>query len=164
MVKAAALPGGAAGSIPERAGNKIILGLFVLMLVLTGAGAGGALMLKPATASTGRAPARAEAGAAVATYAALPTLNVTLNDGDRLRELRIRAVLELDPSIPLETVKPYLPRIADALNLRMMEVHPNELRGQDGPLYVKDALRFVADKAMRPVKIRQVLVQDMLLR
>ncbi|WP_449232097.1 flagellar basal body-associated FliL family protein [Azospirillum doebereinerae] len=164
MVKAAALPGGATVSMPERAGNKIILGLFVLMLTLTGAGAGGALMLKPATASTGRAPARAEAGAAVATYAALPTLNVTLNDGDRLRELRIRAVLELDPSVPLETVKPYLPRIADALSLRMMEVDPNELRGQDGPLYVKDALRFAANKAMRPLKVRQVLVQDMLLR
>ncbi|XKH33591.1 hypothetical protein ACIU1J_07620 [Azospirillum doebereinerae] len=78
--------------------------------------------------------------------------------------MRVRAVLELDPSVPLDTVKPYLPRIADAMTLRMMEVDPNELRGQDGPLYVKDALRFAANKAMRPLKVRQVLVQDMLLR
>ncbi len=91
-------------------------------------------------------------------------MSFTLNDGDRLRELRIRAVLELDPSVPLETVKPYLPRIANSMSVRMLEVEPDELRGQDGTVYIKNALRFVADKTMRPLKVRQILIQDMLLR
>ncbi|MBP2226866.1 flagellar FliL protein [Azospirillum agricola] len=154
-------------SEPDRIGNKIVVVLLGLLVTLAAAGAGGALMLKPATAHTGtgsaaRPPAGAEA--AVATYATLPTMNFTLSDGRRLRELRVRAVLELDPSIPLDSVKPHLPRIADAMNLRMLDVAPDELRGPDGTHYIKDALRFAADKAMRPLKVRQVLVQDMLLR
>ncbi len=166
MVKAAAITGSTANPaispLPERIGTRIIPILLALLIALAGAGAGGILILKPATAHPGKPPLRTDG--AIATYAALPTMSFTLNDGDRLRELRIRAVLELDPSIPLEALKPYLPHIADAMTLRMMDVDPGELRGQDGPLYVKDALRYAADKAIRPLKIRQVLVQDMLLR
>lgn len=148
--------------MPERVGNKIVVTLLALLLTLAGAGAGGVLMLKPAAGHSGRLPARVEA--APATYAAMPAMTFTLNDGNRLRELRVRAVLELAPSTPLETVLPHLPRIADAMTLRMMDVDPDELRGPEGTLYIKDALRFAADKAMRPLKVRQVLVQDMLLR
>lgn len=163
MVSPGTVAGGVAVPMPERVSNKIVLLLLALLATLAVAGAGGVLMLKPATAHSGKPPVRVET-MAVATYAALPTMSFTLTDGNRLRELRIRAVLELDPSIPLESVKPYLPRIADAMSVRMLEVEPGELSGQDGPLYIKDALRFVADKALRPLKVRQILVQDMLLR
>lgn len=162
IATAGASPRSAAMTLPEGVSGKIIMMLLAMLVTLAGAGAGGILMLKPATAHPGKTPLRIDAP--VALYAALPTMSFTLNDGTRLRELRVRAVLELDPSIPLDLVKPYIPTIADAMTIRMMDVDPDELRGQDGPLYIKNALRFAADKAMRPLKVRQVLVQDMLLR
>ena len=146
----------------EGTGNRMILALLGLMLAFAGAGAGGALLLRPAPAQGAHPTARIEAAPAV--YATLPTLTVTLNDGRRLQELRLRAVLEFDPFTPMETVTPHLPRIADAMSRRLLEVDPAELRGADGQVYVKDALRYVANKTMRPLKLRQVLIQDMLLR
>ncbi|WP_247894404.1 flagellar basal body-associated FliL family protein [Azospirillum sp. B510] len=149
----------------DRTGNQIILALLGLTLAFAGASAGSLLLLRPAPAHGAYAPPRIEAQqAAPAVYAALPTLTVTLNDGGRLQELRVRVVLEFDPATPLETVTPHLPRIADAISRRLLEADPAELRGAEGPLYVKDALRYVANKTMRPLKLRQVLIQDMLLR
>jgi flagellar protein FliL len=165
MVKSAATSQKRTMAPPEAEpiGGRIIPALFLLIVTLAAAGAGGVLMLKPATAHTGGASTRMSA-TVQPTYASMPAMSFTLRDGDRLRELKVRVVLELDPSVPLETVKPYLPHIADAMSVRMLDVDPNELSGQDGPHYIKDALGFAANKAIRPLKIRQVLVQDMLLR
>ncbi|MBY6263549.1 flagellar basal body rod protein [Azospirillum sp. 412522] len=143
-------------------GNRIVLTLLGLMLAFAGTGIGSALMLRPSPAQGAHPPARVDVAPAV--YATLPTLTVTLNDGRRLQELRLRAVLEFDPATPLEAVTPHLPRIADAIGRRLLEVDPAELRGAEGQVYVKDALRYVANKTMRPLKLRQVLIQDMLLR
>ncbi|PWC46846.1 flagellar basal body rod protein [Azospirillum sp. TSA6c] len=143
-------------------GNRIVLALLGLMLAFAGAGVGGVLLLRPAPAQGAHPPARVEVSPAV--YAALPTLTITLNDGRRLQELRLRAVLEFDPATPMEAVTPHLARIADAMGRRLLEVDPAELRGADGQVYIKDALRYVANKTMRPLKLRQVLIQDMLLR
>ena len=148
----------------EGTGNRIVLALIGLMLAFAGAGVGGALLLRPAPGHGAFAAPQAYAVPAPAVYAALPTLILTLNDGRRLQELRLRAVLEFDPQTPLETVTPHLPRIAEAISRRLLEADPAELRGAGGPVYVKDALRHVANKAMRPLKLRQVLIQDMLLR
>lgn len=148
----------------EGTGNRIVFALIGLMLAFAGAGIGGALLLRPAPAQGAFAAPRIDAAPAPAVYAALPTLTLTLNDGRRLQELRLRAVLEFDPATPLETVTPHLPRIADAIGRRLLEADPAELRGADGSAYVKDALRHVANKTMRPLKLRQVLIQDMLLR
>ncbi len=163
---AAAAEAGSGDSLSslDRTGNRLVFALMLLMVAFAGAGAGGALLLRPAPAQGAYVPARIAAASAPAVYASLPTLIVTLNDGRRLHELRLRAVLEFDPATPLETVTPHLPRIADAMNQRLLEVDPAELRGADGPAYVKDALRFVANRTMRPLKLRQVLIQDMLLR
>ena len=148
----------------EGTGNRIVLALVGLMLAFAGAGVGGALLLRPAPAQGAFAAPRVDTAPAPAVYAALPTLTLTLNDGRRLQELRLRAVLEFDAATPMETVTPHLSRIADAISHRLLEVDPAELRGADGPAYVKDALRHVANKTMRPLKLRQVLIQDMLLR
>ncbi|MBK1840023.1 flagellar basal body-associated FliL family protein [Azospirillum sp. YIM B02556] len=166
MSKSSMSAGSERNTLPsfDGTGNRIVLALLGLMIAFAGAGAGGALLLRPAPAQGAYAPPRIAAASAPAVYAALPTLTVTLNDGRRLQELRLRAVLEFDPATPLETVTPHLPHIADAISRRLLEVDPAELRGAEGPAYIKDALRYVANKTMRPLKLRQVLIQDMLLR
>ncbi|WP_042701383.1 flagellar basal body-associated protein FliL [Azospirillum sp. B506] len=164
MTRASASAETGQGTLPsfDGTGNRIFLALLGLMLAFAGAGAGSALILRPSPAHGAHPPVRIEPAPAV--YAALPTLTLTLNDGRRLQELRLRAVLEFDPATPMEAVTPHLPRIADAIGQRLLEVNPAELRGADGQIYVKDALRYVANKTIRPLKLRQVLIQDMLLR
>ncbi len=145
----------------DRVSGKIILGLLALMIGLSLAGAGGVFLLKPATAHTGGA---SELVRPIANYASLPVMNFTLNDGDRLRELRVRVVLEMDPHAVPKVVESYGPRIASAMSGLMMDVAPVELRGQDGTYVIKDAVMRAAGLELRPMKIRQVLVQEMLLR
>ncbi|WP_109106781.1 flagellar basal body-associated FliL family protein [Azospirillum sp. TSO35-2] len=149
-------------ALPERVGNRLVLVLLALLLTFAGTGAAGLLLLRPAPAQGAYAPPPVQTPPAL--YATMPTMTFTLNDGIRLRELRVRAVLEFDPTTSLEAVIPHLPRIADAMGLRMLDVDPADLRGADGSAYLKDALRFVANRTMRPLKLRQVLIQDMLLR
>lgn len=147
----------------RRLDRRILLILAALVVALSSAGAGTILLRKQLSPAGGRTPA-VEVKPGAVTYARLPAMSFTLNDGTRLRELQLRVVLELDPSVPAKAVEPYIPHITDAISLRMSDVDPEELRGAEGPLYVKDALRYSAAKVLRPLKVRQVLVQDMLLR
>ncbi|MBP2299196.1 flagellar basal body-associated FliL family protein [Azospirillum picis] len=148
----------------DHVGRRMVLALLGLLVAFAGAGVGSALLLRPAKAHGALGPAGAGAMPAPGVYATLPTMVVTLNDGRQLRELRLRAVLEFDPATPLTAVTPQLPRIADAMTRRLLDVSPSDLQGANGSAYVKDALRFVADRTMRPLKAKQVLIQDMLLR
>lgn len=145
----------------DRVSGKIILGLLALMIGLSLAGAGGIFLLKPATAHTGNGT---DIVHPVANYARLPVMNFTLNDGERLRELRVRVVLEMDPHAVPKLVESYGPRIASAMSGLMMDITPAELRGQDGTYVIKDAVMRAATTELRTMKIRQVLVQELLLR
>jgi Flagellar basal body-associated protein FliL. len=145
----------------DRVSGKIILGLLVLMIGLSLAGAGGVFLLKPATAHTGQG---SDVVRPIANYAPLPVMSFTLSDGDRLRELRVRVVLEMDPHTVPKVVESFGPRIANAMNGLMMDVTPADLRGQDGSYVIKDAVMRAAAKELRPMKVRQVLVQELILR
>ncbi|WP_146214635.1 flagellar basal body-associated FliL family protein [Azospirillum thermophilum] len=147
---------------PPRIDGRIFLILSALLIALAGAGTGGMLILKPATAHTARQADRAVTG--VATYIPLPAMSVSFNDGMRQRDLQLRLVLEMDPGVQAKLVEPLIPRIADAVSVRMQEFEAAELRGSDGPLFIKDAVRYTAGKVLRPLPVRQVLIQDMLMR
>lgn len=146
----------------DRISGKIILGLMLLMVGLSAAGAGSAFLLKPAKARAGR-PVADEAPA-MANYARLPTMNFTLSDGDRLRDVRVRVVLEMDPQVHPKTVESYGPRISSAMSTAMLEVNATELRGGAGTSFIKDAVMQTASKELRPMKVRQVLLQELVLR
>lgn len=147
---------------PDRLDRRILLILAAIVFTLSFAGAGTILLSKKASSAGLHATPAVRADSV--TYARLPAMSFTLNDGTRLRELQLRVVLEMDPTVTAKSVELYFPQIADAMSLRMLDVDPEELRGAEGPIYVKDALRFAAAKVLRPLKVRQVLVQDMLLR
>lgn len=161
-MNAAAIESATAPSTPDRVGSKVILVLLAALIGLALTGAAGIFLLKPGTAHAGRPVA--ETVRPVANYAPLPTMSFTLSDGNRLHELRVRVVLEMDASVQPKAVESYVPRIASALNTRMLDVDPAELRGRDGSFFIKDAVMQTAAKEMRSMKVRQVLVQEMLLR
>jgi flagellar basal body-associated protein FliL len=144
---------------------KALLIVAALMLLL--AGGGSALLLKSVvrphaaggSQTTGPAP----------NYAPLPPMTFTLSSGTRLREVSVSVALEIEPTVRAEDVIPFGPRIADAMNTRMMDVAPEELSGAAGWSYVKDMVAEVANRElrslkMRPVPANRVLVQDLLVR
>lgn len=154
-------PGGF--SALDRISGRIILGLMLLLVGLSAAGVGGALLLKPGNTRPGSHPAGAEATRA-ANYARLPAMTFTLSDGDRLRDVRLRVVLEMDPQAQAKTVESYGPRITSAMSTMMQEVPATELRGGGGTSFIKDAVMQTASKELRPMKVRQVLLQELVMR
>ncbi|WP_448203155.1 flagellar basal body-associated FliL family protein [Azospirillum sp. sgz302134] len=146
----------------DRISGKVILLLLALVIGLSLASAGGLFLLKPRMARAGLPGP--ETTRPAANYASLPAMNFTLTDGDRLRELRVRVVLEMEPLAQPKTVVTYAPRIASAMNVLMLDVNPAELRGKNGPYFIKDAVMQTAAKEMQSMKVRQVLVQEMVMR
>lgn len=146
----------------DRIGGRIILGLMLLMVGLSAAGAGTAFLLKPAKARAGRPVA--EEAPALANYARLPAMTFTLSDGDRLRDVRVRVVLEMDPQVQPKTVESYGPRISSAMSTAMQEVDATELRGGGGTSLIKAAVMQTASKELGAMKVRQVLLQELVMR
>lgn len=159
-MKGRSMRDGDAASMRDRVGGRIFLVLFAALIGLAATGAGGVFLLKPAKAHTGRGSHEPLA----AVYAPLPPMNFTLSDGARLRELRVRVVLEMDPLTEAKLVESYGSRIASAMNTLMLDVEPADLRGPSGSIFIKDAVMQTARKELRPMKVRQVLVQELLLR
>lgn len=145
----------------DSVGGRVVLMMLLLILGLAGAGIGGAYLIKVGTHRGARATGTA---AATGNYAPLPTMVFTLNDGDRLRDVRLRVVLDMDPSVPPEEVTPYAPRIANTVSEAMLEVDPATLRGSAGLEVVKETVAKIAGRELRPMRIRTVLVQDLLIR
>ncbi|MGR0185822.1 flagellar basal body-associated FliL family protein [Azospirillum aestuarii] len=158
----AAGPSTAATSTLDRLSRRVVVGLLCTMAGLAAAGTGGAFLLKPGTAQAGRMVG--DTLRTAANYARLPAMIFTLSDGDRLRELRVRVVLDMEPTAPAKTVESYGPRIASAMTNVMLETDPGELRGRNGAFYIKDAVMRTAAKELGAMKIRQVLVQELVMR
>ncbi|WP_207459939.1 flagellar basal body-associated FliL family protein [Azospirillum sp. SYSU D00513] len=158
---------------PERSGLRVgkdgrfflpLLLMAMAMLVL--AGAGGALVLK---AKLRPSAPQGISASSMPGYAPLPAMTFTLNAGSRLREVSVRVVLELASPDEAAQVAPFVPRIADAMNGRMLDVSPDSLKGSAGSSYIKSAVSEVANRELRSLRIAslpagRVLIQDMLLR
>ena len=146
----------------DRLSRRVVLGLICAMAGLAAAGTGGIFLLKPGTAQAGRPVAGTLRAAA--NYARLPAMHFTLTDGDRLRELRVRVVLDMDPAAPAKTVESYGPRIASAMSNVILDTDAGDLRGRNGAFYIKDAVMRTASRELGAMKIRQVLVQELIMR
>lgn len=133
-----------------------------LFMAMAGLGTGGAFALRTVVKPPGAG--HRDAASRLPTYIPLPAMNLTLSDGYRLRTLHLRVLLEFDPRTPADAVKAYEPRIVNALSSGMSDVHPSELAGSDGSRIVKDVVTVAANRELRPLRVRGVLLQEMLVR
>ncbi|HEY0834167.1 MAG TPA: flagellar basal body-associated FliL family protein [Azospirillum sp.] len=124
-------------------------------------GAGGIALL--GTAHAGK-PAVEPRVQALGTVAPLPAMEFTLADGHRMRQVELRVLLEFDPTVDRKTVEQHAPRIANALSASMIDVNPVELTGSAGTRLVKEQVSIVVNREMKPIRIRQVLLQRFLVR
>ncbi len=96
-------------------------------------------------------------------YATLPMMTFTLGGGNA-RLVDVRAYLEIDSSVDSKVTDPYLARIADQLSDRLRQVEPEQLSGADGARLMKSAIAGVVSREISPVRIRDVLLDRMVVR
>lgn len=96
-------------------------------------------------------------------YAPLPEISVAVGGAaDRTVDLRI--LVELDPQVDPKSTEPYAPRIADRIGDRIREIGLDRLNGSEGAGLVKDAITAVVDREIRPLRVREVLLDRMIIR
>ena len=140
--------------------RSLRLGLLVIAMLMIGlavTGFGGFMLFGSRTAHAGKGPAGPF-------YAPLPPLAFALSDGERFRQVDLDVVLELPQGMETAQLNVHVARIANALNARLIEVEADDLSGPSGTQRVKDVVSATADRELRPVRVRQVLLQKLVMR
>lgn len=97
------------------------------------------------------------------TYARLPEMSFTLGGGAG-RNVDIQVLLEVDPGVGGADVDPYAPRIADRLADHLRDVDPAQLSGAGGARLMKDSVAAAVGRELRGVRVRDVLLDRMVVR
>ncbi|HYH18507.1 MAG TPA: hypothetical protein VD995_07795 [Azospirillum sp.] len=95
-------------------------------------------------------------------YAHLPEMSLALGGTGKTMDLRV--LIELDPKVDPKVTDPYAARIADRLGDRIRQIEPERLTGADGAKLMKSTVTAVVDREIRPVKVRDVLLERMVVR
>lgn len=135
----------------------ILFGLLVALAVLGTMGA--------VVASKNRAPPppASDKLGPKKTYAALPQMTFTLGGGDA-RLIDVKVLLEVDPTVDGKVADPYVPRIADQLSDKMRQIDPSQLSGAEGAKLMKSTIAGVLNQEMRGVRVREILLDRMVVR
>ncbi|HYG86658.1 MAG TPA: flagellar basal body-associated FliL family protein [Azospirillum sp.] len=150
-----------AGMLPsERALHRSALFLVALLAGLALTGFGGFLLFGAKAAQAGKGQVVQQP---TSVFAPLPPLEFALAEGSRIRQVDIDVVLELPPGVDKQQFNSRIPRIVNALNARMVELDPNDLRGPLGTQMVKDVVSVAANRELRPIRVSQVLLQKLVL-
>ncbi len=131
----------------------------VALVILAAAGAGGVAAIK----SSARQSDASDRMGPKKNYAALPTMTFTLGGGDA-RIVDVRVLLEIDPNVDNKVADPYVPRIADQISDRLRQIEPGQLSGADGAKLMKETIASVVGREIRPVRVRDVLLDRMVVR
>jgi flagellar FliL protein len=168
--KDAAAPEGEAAAAEDSAkgGKKkklIIIGAVVLALLLAG-GAGAFYFLGKKADADKTAQAAAEADAKnKPVYYSLGDMIVNLSgEGKHPNYLKVKISLELadEKDLPLmDTIKP---RIVDSFQVYLRELRIEDLRGSAGMYRLREELLMRVSEAAQPVRVRDVLFQEMLVQ
>jgi len=142
--------------------NRVLLVLIGVLIGLASMGTATAVVVR------GGAASRASQGvivpkASVPVFAALPRMDFSFAEGRMTRRLSVKVLLELDPSAQKGVVDQHAPRIVSAVNTRMSSYAPDDLRGPSGARIVKDTVSAAAVRELDPVRVRGVLVQEMVM-
>ncbi|MDQ2104487.1 flagellar basal body-associated FliL family protein [Azospirillum isscasi] len=97
------------------------------------------------------------------TYAALPLMTFTLGGSDA-RLVDIRVLLEIEPTADPNAAAPYVPRIADQMADRLRQIEPDQLNGAEGANLIKSAVASVVKREAQTVRVRDVLLERMVVR
>lgn len=158
-------------------GKKLVLFIVLPILILIGAGAGlyfsGILSSLLGTEEAQEADGGMEGGEhgggpAVATpgfYLEVPEMLVSLRSSGRKQQiLKLRISLELAGPEDQAAVVAFMPKIVDNFQVFLRELRVEELEGSQGLYRIKEEMLARVNQAAHPVKIKDVLIGDMLIQ
>ncbi|MFT6583224.1 MAG: flagellar FliL protein [Alphaproteobacteria bacterium] len=158
--------GGSGGGL-----KKIILFVVLPIVLLGGAGAGlyfsGMLdsVLGIHAEEEGHEEKKAEEEAGPGHYMNLDEILVTLSGKGRKQSfLKMRISLELENVEAEARITAVMPRIIDNFQVFLRELRVEELQGSQGMYRVKEELLSRVNAAARPVKVKDVLIGEILVQ
>lgn len=144
----------------ERGARRVLAAALTFIGLLAVAATGGAIWFIPQWIEHARIEARMGPAPNLAT---LPTVNFLMAD-PMGRSVELSLKLELAPKVDPEVVTPHVERIFDRLNTRLQDVGVERLSGTEGAKLVKDLTRSIAQRELGNVKVKDVLIDGMLIR
>jgi flagellar protein FliL len=98
-----------------------------------------------------------------ANLAPLPTMQVEMGGVGGL-SMDLTLIVELDPGVKPAVIEPYIDRISDRMGDRLRDAGLERLNGAEGAKLVKEMARSVIQQEVKKIKVRDVLIEKMILR
>ncbi len=104
-------------------------------------------------------------GEANSNFVEIPTMIVNLNSDDgETRFLRLTVQLELENPSQRAAVEAVMPRVVDQFQTYLRELRVKDLRGSSGIYRLQMELLWRVNQAAAPVKVKDVLFQEILIQ
>lgn len=155
-----------------KSGKKKLLIIVIIILLLVFGGLAAAYftgLLQPlideilGTPQTETLDGEAQEGGG--TFFELPELLVNLNTGGRKSTfLKIKVSIELENPEAIPQVESVMPRVLDNFQVYLRELRLDDLRGSAGMYRLREELLVRVNAAVAPVKVRDVLFNEMLVQ
>lgn len=113
---------------------------------------------------TVQAEAAEETASTGGAFYALPDIIVNLTSDAGARFLKLRVQLELNRAEDLPTIEIVAPRVIDQFQTYLREMRVEDLRGSAGIYRLRQELLYRVNLAAYPVKVKDVLFQEMLIQ
>lgn len=161
---------GAASAEGEGGGKKskaklIIIGAVALVLLLGGGGAAAYFMGLFGKKAETAEHKEEDKTKAVAVFFPLGDLLVNLSgEGKRPNYLKIKVSLELADAKDVPLMEAIKPRIIDNFQVYLRELRVEDLRGSAGLYRLREELLLRVTEAAQPIRVRDVLFQEMLVQ
>jgi len=152
----------------SKAGKKkkmIIIIAAVAVIVLGGGGGGAYFFFSKKDSAEKIAAQQAEEAKSKAVYYPLGDMIVNLSgEGKHPNYLKVKISLELADEKDLPLMDSIKPRIVDNFQVYLRELRIEDLRGSAGMYRLREELLMRVTEAAQPVRIRDVLFQEMLVQ
>ncbi len=145
--------------------KKIIIIAAVAFLVLAGGGGGAAFFFLHKSGTDDAATAAAADAKNKPVFYVLGDLLVNLSgEGKHPNFLKVKVTLELADEKDIPLMDAIKPRIVDNFQVYLRELRIEDLRGSAGMYRLREELLLRVTEAAQPVRIRDVLFQEMLVQ
>lgn len=99
-----------------------------------------------------------------AAFFPLPDLIVNLSSNSGSRFLKMKVQLEIEDETKLPEIEAVVPRVIDQFQTYLREMRVEDLRGSAGIYRLRQELLYRVNIAAHPVKVTDVLFQEMLIQ
>lgn len=157
---------GAEGEAPKKSKKKLIILAAAGALVVLAGGGGAAFFFMHKSGDAAKAEqAKAEEEKGKPVFFSLGDLLVNLSgEGKHPNFLKVKISLELADEKDLPLMEAIKPRIVDNFQVYLRELRIEDLRGSAGMYRLREELLMRVTEAAQPVRVRDVLFQEMLVQ